>query len=281
MLVIVAGGISAGRHAISSREFPESGWWQSQAWTLSSNSLRVLAIDWIGADGTIDCPIDPLDQAQAIKRLLDDLSIDSAAAFLGASYGAMVGMHLAATSPAKIGALLAISGAERAHPYSSALRSLQRQAIRLGEQCSDGEAGVALARAMAMLTYRTPDEFEARFNQPPIIEHGSIRVGSDPYLAAQGQRHCKRMNAVAYRRLSESIDLHCVDPKTIPIPMTLVAVSSDLLVPSADVESLAAKVPGAKLHHVQSYFGHDAFLKEEETVAQIISEFLSFLEKSQ
>ena len=55
--------------------------------------LGGLAIDWIAADGKLDLPIDPADQAAAILHLLDHLRIERAAAFIGASYGAMVGMH--------------------------------------------------------------------------------------------------------------------------------------------------------------------------------------------
>ena len=102
-LLVVAGGISAGRHVLGSDEFPEAGWWQAQASALSPANHRVLAIDWIGADGAIDRPIDPADQAAAIAAVLDTLGIARAAAFVGASYGAMVGMHFAARNPHRLG----------------------------------------------------------------------------------------------------------------------------------------------------------------------------------
>ena len=50
-LLIVAGGISAGRHTVSSAEFAEEGWWQAQAATLDRCAYRILSIDWLGADG--------------------------------------------------------------------------------------------------------------------------------------------------------------------------------------------------------------------------------------
>lgn len=277
-LLIVGGGISAGRHVASTERFAEPGWWEAQKTTLADDSFRLLAIDWLGADGTIDGPIDAADQARAIASLLDELGVGKAAAFIGASYGAMVAMHFAAQFPDRLGAILAISAADRSHPYSSAQRSLQRQALSLGERAGDPEAGIALARAMAMLTYRTAEEFAERFTDEPNIAANRVRVGADSYLAAQGARHCKRMSATAYRRLSESIDLHRVDASQIGVPLTLVAVDQDRLVPASDVQSLAAAVKGAQLRFVHSRFGHDAFLKEEEQIAAIISEFLSSLE---
>jgi homoserine O-acetyltransferase len=88
------------------------------------------------------------------------------------------------------------------------------------------------------------------------------------------------MNGFAYRRLSESIDLHRIDPAEIGVPLTLVAVDSDALVPAADIERMADRVPGAALHRISSRFGHDAFLKEEAQVGAIITCFLDTLELS-
>jgi homoserine O-acetyltransferase len=274
-LVLVAGGISAGRHLVASDEFPDPGWWQVQA--AAFGDYRVLAIDWVGGDGTIDLPIDPADQAEAIAWLLDELGEPRAAAFIGASYGAMVGMHLAARHPHLLGRLLAISAADRAHPFASACRALQRQAIALGESRGDPVAGVALARAMAILTYRTPEEFAERFDAPPEIHGRQLRVAAEPYLDAHGERHCRRMRSIAYRRLSESIDLHRIEGP-IGVPLTLVAVDRDALVPSDDIEALAARNPGSTFKIIHSGFGHDAFLKEEARVGAIITEFLESLE---
>jgi homoserine O-acetyltransferase len=270
-LLLVAGGISAGRHVIASDEFPETGWWQAQADAL--RGYRFLAIDWIGADGTIDLPLDPADQAEAIAWLLDELG-EEAAGFIGASYGAMVGMHFAARHPHRLGRLLAISASGAAHPFASAARALQRQAIELGEWQGNSKAGVALARAMAILTYRTPDEFADRFAERPWIGGGRLHVAAEPYLDAHGERHCRRMSAIAYRRLSESIDLHRIDPESIKVPLTLVAVDQDALVPAADIEALARQVPGSTFRLITSRYGHDAFLKEEEQTAAVINDFL-------
>jgi homoserine O-acetyltransferase len=278
-LLIVAGGISAGRHAVASGAYPEPGWWQSQSESFESH--RLLSIDWLGADGELDQPIDPADQADALAALLQALDLGPAAAFVGASYGGMVGMHLAARHPRGIGALLAISASARPHPFSSARRSLQRRAVVLGESTGDPEAGVALARAMAMLTYRTPQEFAERFDAPPTVKDGRVRVAADAYLDSQGERHCRKMGAAAYRRLSESIDLHRIDASDLSLPVTLVAVDHDTLVPAADVRAFADELASARFHLVRSRFGHDAFLKEDEQVATILSHFFASLEHAQ
>jgi homoserine O-acetyltransferase len=280
-LLVVAGGISAGRHVLASDAFPEPGWWQAQSRTLDTQRFQIMAIDWIGADGQADLPIDPADQADAIARLLDALGVAKVAAFIGASYGAMAGMHFAARYPDRLGRLLSISASARAHPFASACRALQRQALSLGEWNGDPESGVALARALAILTYRTPQEFAERFASAPTVCDGRVRVGAEDYLDAHGARHCRKMSSIAYRRLSESIDLHLVDPATLTVPATFAAVDQDALVPAADIEALARQVPGSRFHLIHSRFGHDAFLKEEAQVAAIITDFLEHLEKTQ
>lgn len=280
-VLAVAGGISAGRHVVSSEEFPEAGWWEAQRASFALEHNQILAIDWVGAEGEIDLPIHPADQADAIAQLLAELGISKVTGFIGASYGGMVGMEFAVRHPDRLGALLAISAAGHSHPYSSACRSLQRQALLLGDAGGNPEAGVALARAMAMLTYRTPEEFADRFGNMPRIEADRVRVGADDYLAGHGTRYCRRMSSTAYRRLSESIDLHWLEAGDIGVPLTIAAVDRDALVPVADVEALARGVSGARFRLVRSHFGHDAFLKEVGQIANIITEFLSSLEHGQ
>jgi homoserine O-acetyltransferase len=261
---------------VANASAPEDGWWQSQAAAFAGH--RLLSIDWIGADGEPDRPIDSADQARALLATLDELGISKTAGFIGASYGAMVGMHVAAIAPERVGALLGISGAHRTDPFTSAQRALQRQAVELGERLGSPEAGVALARKLAVLTYRTAAEFAERFAEPPAIHNDRLRASAEPYLDHMGERHSARMTAAAYRRLSESIDSHRIDPPAIGVPSTFVAVLSDQLVPAKDIEQLARSAPAARFITIPSLYGHDAFLKEEEAIGAIIRNFLSSLE---
>ena len=275
-VLLAAGGISAGRHVLANRLDPSDGWWQCQAGSFAGH--RLLAIDFLAADGRLDRPVDTHDQARAMLAVMDYLGIAHAAGFVGASYGAMVGMQLAVIAPHRVGGLLAISAAHRAHPFSSAQRALQRQAIELGERFGDPAAGVALARKFAILTYRSAAEFEGRFRDAPSVGTGRAKVSAEPYLDHQGDRHCRRMSAAAYRRLSESIDLHCIEPGNIAVPATFVAVESDALVPIADIARAATGAPLGRLVTIASRFGHDAFLKEDAAIAAILDTFLTSLE---
>nr|WP_280740576.1 homoserine O-succinyltransferase [Sphingomonas kaistensis] len=274
-LLILAGGISADAHVIASDTLPHPGWWEAQAGPLGR--FRRLAIDWVGADGSLDRPIHPADQARALLLMMDNLGLDRAAAFIGASYGAMVGMHLAALAPERCGALLAISAAHRSHPFVSAQRALQRQAVELGERLGDPRAGVALARKIAMTAYRTPVEFADRFDEPRLSGE-RVTCGAEPYLDAQGTRHSGRVSAAAYRRLSESIDLHAIEPERITVPALFAAALDDCLIPHADIAELAERAPRGRFAALPTRFGHDSFLKEQALIAALLSDFLTTLE---
>ncbi|MBS0194017.1 MAG: homoserine O-succinyltransferase [Proteobacteria bacterium] len=272
--VVVQGGISADRRVAAIAGDELHGWWDAQVGVgraLDPRRVQVISIDWIGSDGTLDAPIDTADQADAIAALLEHLRIDRIEAFIGCSYGALVGWQFAARHAARLRRLLAISGAHRPHPYASALRALQRKVVALGQlQCAD-ELGVSLARQLAMLTYRAPEEFAQRFAAPAALDGGRARCAAEDYLEAQGTRYAQRWSPTAFLRLSESIDLHRVRPESIRVPATIVVVQGDRLVPPEDAYELANRLRGdARVRVLRSPYGHDAFLKETSAIGAIV-----------
>lgn len=277
-VLLVAGGISAHRHVAASASFVEPGWWQEQVGpdaALDTNRYRVIAIDWLGADGSLDIPIDVCDQADAFAALLDHLQIQRVAAFIGCSYGAMVGLQFAARHRTRLGCLLAISGGDRPHPFSSAWRALQRRIARLGRSDAACREALSLARQLAMLSYRTPEEFAARFATPAVLVDGDVRCAAEDYLDACGASYVVKTPLTAFLRLSESIDLHAVEPESVAVPTVLVAIEEDRLVPKSTLIALAERLPALRRMHVlRSGYGHDAFLKETPAIAAIIRDTL-------
>lgn len=272
--LVLAGGISADRHALASRAFPEAGWWQSQAASFREDAHCIICIDWLGADGEIDAPIDSADQADAIAAVLEHLGVAQLQAFVGCSYGAMVGLQFAALHPHRLKQLVAISGTHRAHPYSSAWRALQRRAVALGALQCDNPAGLALARELAMLSYRTPKEFAQRFDAAPRVVEGRVRCAAEDYLEHCGNAYVARVHAQGFLRLSESIDLHRVDPARIRVPTTVVAVAEDRIVPLGDACALVRALPRADCRILHSCYGHDAFLKETRAIGDVLHRVL-------
>ncbi|GGK12675.1 homoserine O-acetyltransferase [Pilimelia terevasa] len=273
-VVVVAGGISADRHAAASPVYPEKGWWDAQIGPgrpLDPDTHQILAMDWLGADGRLDGPVDSADQADALALVCDHLGVARLAAFVGSSYGAMTGLQFAARHGDRLDRLVAISGADRPHPYASALRAVQRQIVALGQRGGQPDAGLALARQLAMLTYRTPEEFAARFADPVAVVDGRARAASADYLEHCGARYAGRTTPEAFRCLSESIDLHRVDAAAVRTPTFLVAVVEDQLVPATLVADLARRLAGpVRYTAISSLTGHDAFLTEPDRIGAVL-----------
>lgn len=278
-VVFVAGGISAHRHVAANALDAAPGWAEGlldAGRTLDPAKMRILAIDYVGADGSLDVPIDTADQADAVALLLDALGIEVLAAWVGYSYGALVGLQMAVRHPRRLRKLVAVSGVHRPHPYAAAWRALQRKAVALGRlQCAD-EQGLSLARQFAMLSYRTPEEFAERFDAVPEICNGQVRVAAEDYLDAAGAKFVARVSPTAWLRLSESIDLHRIDPAQVGVPVSVIAVEGDRLVPMADaVELLEGLGARGRLRVLRSPYGHDAFLKETDRIDALLAGELS------
>ena len=244
---------------------------------LDTRRCRVLSIDWLDRDDLGGArAIDSADQANALAALLDALGAGQAHAFVGASYGAMVGLAFAARHPRRLRQLVVIAGAHRAHPLSTALRNLQREIVRLGARCDDPDAGLDLARRLAVTTYRGEREFAERCGDEPVYVDGRYRFAEEAWLKAAGAKFARRFDARRFLALSESIDLHRVAPEAIGVPTTLIGISSDRVVPLADLCELQRRCGApASLHVIDSRYGHDAFLKEPEQIGALLDETLN------
>jgi homoserine O-acetyltransferase len=284
-VVAVQGGISATRHA--GAHDGHAGWWEALVGpdrAIDTERYRVLSIDWIdraalghGAEALAGDlrGIGSEDQADAIAAVLAELGIARLHAFVGASYGAMVGLAFAARHPERVRRIVAIAGAHRAHPLSIALRNLQREIVRLAARHGDVDAGLDLARRLAMTTYRGEREFAERCGAAPEFRDGRYRFAEEGWLEAAGASFVRRFAPERFVDLSESIDLHAIAPEDVRVPTTLVGIASDRLVPLADLCELQRRCGApAALHVIDSRYGHDAFLKETAQIAPLVAEAL-------
>ena len=269
-LVVVVGGISSDRFA--------TRWW---SWAVRAggpvdlNRTRVLGFDLLPGKDDPGVTITTTDQARLLAVLLDGIGEPGIDAFVGASYGGCVGLAFAAAFPDRIGQLVAISAAHRSHPSATAWRGVQRRLLALTRDCGREAEGVALAREMAMITYRTPGEFALRFGPtPPRAAGGPYPVCE--YLIDRGAAYAEATSAARWIALSDSLDRHTVAPGVVRCPLTVVGFSSDRLVPIEDSRELAARAPDLRrLVEAPSIFGHDAFLKERELVGRVLHDALS------
>ena len=265
-LAIVLGGISADRRI--------DRWWPEVTGVrgaLSGDSFRRLSLDWpvAGDGGTMGVD----DFADLLAEVLDALDIARVPALVGASFGAMVGLAFAARHPERIGRLIAISGAHRSTPAATAGRLMQRRIIESLASLGDPARGVALARSLALTSYRPAGLFDRRFYD---IDPEKTLAGLERYFEHNGACFAERFDAERYLALSAALDRHCVDPQAIRCRTELIGVTSDDLVPVSQLRELAGAIGiRARLHLVDSPFGHDAFLKSTRLLDPLLARLLA------
>ncbi|MEM9705666.1 MAG: homoserine O-succinyltransferase [Pseudomonadota bacterium] len=271
-LVAVMGGISSGRCVADAED--ATGWWSEIAAdgaAIDLSERRVVSMDFVGGDGETELELTPSDQATLFAHALDVCGVDRLDAFVGCSFGGMVGLAFARAYPERLGRLIIISAAHRPSAMGQAWRTIQRRILRFAIASGDPAAGVDLARQLAMTTYRTPDEFEDRFKCRDGFDGGAA-----DYLAARGAEYASMMPAARYLTLSGAIDRHFETPEEIKTPVLLIGVENDRLAPLEDMRELDARLAGpSKMITLSSVYGHDAFLKETASIGPIISRYLS------
>jgi len=283
-VVCALGGISAHRRVCLTDDRRLS-WWSEIVGperALDSNRYRILSFDYLGGSAETTGPLSgesfpslsSYDQAEVLLRLINHLSLKALRAIAGGSYGGMVALAFAQRYPERVGHLIVIGASDRANPMATGWRSVQRRIVQFAMGCGRAKDGLQLARALAMTTYRSSEEFAARFNGPPTIQEGSVLFPVEQYLFARGSDYATRYLPESFLCLSESIDLHRVDASSIFVPTTAIAVREDQLVPLADIRAMVARLPAGRLHEISSVYGHDAFLKESEQLRSIFASAL-------
>jgi homoserine O-acetyltransferase len=234
------------------------------------------------------------DQARSFELLADQLGISTWHAVIGGSMAGMHAMEMAIESPESIARLAILA----APPFSTsdqiALNTVQLEAIRSDANFAAGwyydakpgfgpHKGLALARRMALLNYRSPAELNDRFGRTwqsqvsPLTERGKFAVES--YLDFHGNKFVRRFDANSYITLVNAMNSHDVgrDRESVETALSkitcntlVLGVDSDRLFPISGQEIIAEHISGelygGELQVINSEYGHDGFLIEIEAV---------------
>ena len=219
----------------------------------------------------------PGDLARAHIPLLEHLGIERIALATGGSLGGMVALEWARIAPVPTDLVVVFAAPAATSPQSIGWNAVQRMAIE-----ADPVAGLAAARALAMITYRSPGEFQARFGRGS--SRTKDRFDVEHYLRKQGDKLVARFDPASYVQLMHTMDLHDVGDWEAAGRETArrvnhiigVGINSDILYYPAEVREWvnAYRRAGANAEYreISSLCGHDAFLIEWEQVERILRE---------
>lgn len=224
--------------------------------------------------------------------LAHHLGISRVKMLIGSSLGGFQCMEWALMEPDFAEHTVLIATTPETKPWAAAFNESQRMAIEadptFGTRSPDaGLAGMGVARSMALLSYRGPEAYnitqaERDGKYPEDGYPFARRVHT--YQRHQGKKLMDRFNAYSYYRLSQAVDSHNVARGRGSMEETLrsfkpkalvVAITSDILFPPSDHNDLAQYIPGAQFHVIDSAFGHDGFLLENEKLNTLINNFLN------
>lgn len=236
------------------------------------------------------------DWVSAQQQFIHSLGIEKLHAVIGGSIGGMQAIQWTIDFPEQIERCISV-GAAPLSALGLALNHLQRQAILTDANWNEGKYsaenppnnGLAMARAIAMCSYKSPELFNERYSRKPN------RNGEDPhcslnerydiggYLDYQGEIFTRRFDARSYLAITKAMDnfdpAHGYDSETtafhrIRVPVTLVGISSDWLFPAEDVKSLARRMSNAgvevEYEELKSAHGHDGFLADADRLVPIL-----------
>ena len=324
--VLILTGLSPNAHVASNAGNPEPGWWEPMVGPgkpIDSDRWFVICVNSLGsckgstgpastnpATGEtyrLDFPeLSIEDIANAAHVLVASLGVVQLACVIGNSMGGMSALAYLSLHPGSSRGHINVSGSARALPFSIAIRSLQREAIRLDPAWNQGsydedhypENGMRMARKLGVLTYRSAMEWDGRF--------GRVRLDSDcreddpfglefeveRYLEGHARRFVRQFDPNCYLYLSRSMDWFDLAEYAngdvlaglarIRVKQSLsIGVHTDILFPLQQQEQVAdgLRAGGAESEfvHLPSPQGHDAFLVDIARFGPVIAGFLGRL----
>ncbi len=223
------------------------------------------------------------DQVRAQIALVSWLGVRRIKLVVGGSMGALQALEWAVLDSRRVQAVAAIAGSARHSPWCIAWNEAQRLALSADPKFCNGHydpanppaQGLAAARAIAMVTYRSPAS---------LTRHTRTPGGVGDWLRHHGEKLVARFDANSYLRLLDALDSHDLARDRGSLTETLCAIRQPVLVVSIDSDALylpeeqrtlARQLPDAQLISIDSPHGHDGFLIDAERIEPVIRDFRS------
>jgi homoserine O-acetyltransferase len=221
------------------------------------------------------------------QALCSALGVRRVRMVLGGSLGGMQALEWALLYPSLVESVAFIASTGRHSAWCIGLSEAQRQAI-YADPCWKGgrydpadppSAGLAVARQVAMISYRSQPSFELRFARRAQAED---LFAIESYLRYQGRQLVDRFDAATYVALTRAMDTHDVARgrgdyeevlRSVKQPMLVVSIDSDVLYWPWEQREVASLAPNARLAVMDSPHGHDAFLIDVDRLSDMVADF--------
>ncbi|MBD1543431.1 homoserine O-acetyltransferase [Arthrobacter sp. IA7] len=306
--ILVQHALTGDTHVTRGGAGTEEGWWEQLAGPgapADTDRFFVISINILGGcygstgpsstapDGKPWGSRFPLvtlrDSTVAEARLADRLGIRSWHAVVGGSMGGARALEWAVTFPERVRRCGVIAVGARSTAEQIAFAQAQTLAIRQDRHFNGGDYyggpepadGLALARRIAHITYRSAYELDFRFGrnaqaaEEPLQADalaGRGRYQVESYLDHQGNKLVRRFDANSYIALTEALMSHDVTRGRGTLREALARTTADFFVAAVESDrlyfpaqslELAESLPGnVDVHMIDSPIGHDGFLTE-------------------
>ena len=215
------------------------------------------------------------------------LGIEKIDLIVGGSIGGFQALEWAIMEPDVIRNAAFIACGSRVTPWLTAHNEAQRMALeadrtfRRCESLKGGAEGLKAARAMALISYRSYEGYNATQYEQDEDTLFADRAAS--YERYQGKKLADRFDAYSDWYITYSVDSHNVGRGRGGVAAALgsvksrsivIGIDSDDLFPVEEQRYIAECIPGAEYHEITSRFGHDGFLLEYSQIAGILEPVL-------
>lgn len=219
------------------------------------------------------------DIAKSQILLIEHLGLNYIQYAIGGSFGGSQALEFALEYRGHIENLILIACAARESAWGIAVHEAQRLAMKADPtfgQESGGGSGIKAARAIGMLTYRTPNAFIAQQNDTDFRTNA---FSAASYISYQGEKFEKRFDALCYYYLTKCMDSHHIGRNRGGIEYALrqieantlaIGIDSDQLLPPEFQKEIAQYIPNGTYIEISSEFGHDGFLIETKQISNTI-----------
>lgn len=323
--VLICHALTGDSHVVgdSNSAHPTKGWWDEvvgPGMAVDTNEFFVVCINVLGGcqGSTGPSSIDPSagrpygssfpeisirDIVRAQAKVADHLGVGRWHAVLGGSMGGMQVLEWAAMFPERVQRIAPVATALTASAQQIAWSAVGRSVVALDPRWRGGDyydaepgdgphAGLAIARAIAQIHYRSDGSFQERFGRS-LVDNESLfgiwdRYQVESYLDYHGEKLVRRFDANSYVVLNRAMDTHDLARgrtsmeeavKRITATTSTASITTDSLYPTEqqlEIQRLITKFGGICTHvEIDDPNGHDGFLLASEGMGGVFRSLLA------